>query len=240
MAATTTPNLPAAIPDANVSKELGILAAQVGARYLEQYAFNKEELENGRTAFQKLVLSNYNLVYSNTYTVAPAGQVEQTINKLASALRWSTEFAVQVKGLAQLDSVAHDEIVVKFCTDTSGGCFALRVIATLRDQNGNQHIKVVFAKNDFTFAPNVERITLEDKEPIFVMKTSFWRSSKRVQDGFKTIQRVQDRVTPQTINAGDAEKMHRYLMFKMSQAVCNMCPGGLTELSTEAKSMLTW
>jgi len=229
-------------------KQLGLFASAIGARYLEQYAYKKQELVRGREVFQKFFLSNYNWRFSDTYFILPQEQIEQQISKIASGLQWPENFTEKVKVFADLGKAKHDEIQVKFCPDTSSGSgCSLHIIATVRDQDGRQHFMVIFAENSFSFAPKVERIILEDKEPVYVTKhvgfQFLWCDFRRettVLDGYKSHQRVEERVTAQTLDAGDAEKMHDFLIFKMSQAVCRMYPEGLAESPEEARLMLSW
>jgi len=247
MALATTANIAATITERmEMQKSLGMMAAEVGARYLADFAFQKDELESGRKLFQERSLSNYIWRLDNTYFIASSGQIEQDVCSVANAKQWPAGLAEQVKGFARVESIVDNEMIVKFCSDTSSAC-SMHIIATFRDQTGNQHIKVFYVENGFTLAPTVERVILEDKEPIFVKKKSGFRfgpldfrSSKMVCGGYKRTQRVETHVTPQTFKGGDAEKMHTYVKFKMCQAVCRMYREALNGSTAEAQSMLTW
>lgn len=223
-----------------VSKALGQVAAEIGVNYLDQFSYKKQDLLAGKQALENLFTTNHNFQFSNTYCVIEPANLDRDVDALANAKEWSTKFAEKIKVLARLSGEDH-EARVKFCTDTTSNC-ALHAIATLHDEKGNYHIKVIFVAKSFTLSPKTERFVLEDKEPVYVTKTTGWypyNGTTTTLEGFKTHQRVEERVVPQLVQTGAAENIQDYLLFKMAKAVAIMHPQCL-ENSPEAKQMLTW
>jgi len=241
MAAPTNAAAVALMDPMEVEKQLESAMIKASVRSLRKLAPKKEELDSGRKLFQDVVVSYDSCNFTDTFMIVSIEKLEQEINAVASSNAWNPEITKQVKALAQPRYINHDDIQVKFCPGSASG-LSMHVVATRSDQVGNRYIKVVFLSNSFQLAPKVDRIILEDKEPIFEERTSGFipgfRKKESVKVSEKTTQRVDERVVPQSVAAGNIEKIRNYLTFKTSKAVCCMYQDGST-IPDDVKTMLT-
>jgi len=213
-----------------MSKALGQAAAEVGMNILEQLTSQTEELIEGKELFDQLPIKNLTSLISTTDMIVEPGQLERSINSVASAKHWSPEITNNVKAFADMLHATDNEVKAGFSTESSSTC-SVHIIAIARNEQGYQHIKVIYVGETISLTP---KVIVEESEPVYVFKKVGILSRRTKVSYYRT---KEQHVVPVEASAGDAEKIQNYITYKLCKKIVTMHPEYLKDCSPEIKSL---